>query len=77
MVVYDGGWVEPDDEDKGRGKRGEPVDHHKYWNQALHKAVQKVPTGEKGPFAVNRYVTVDHENPGWVDGYRIALDDGA
>jgi hypothetical protein len=70
---YEGEWIHPDDDDIGRGKAGQPVQHHKYWDLALDSAVSKVPRSEKGPFAVERYVTVDHDSPGWVDGYKIDL----
>jgi hypothetical protein len=70
---YQGDWIDPSPEDVERGKAEQPVDHHKYWDLALHNVLQKVERGDKGPFDVHRKMKVDHNSPGWVDGYRVDL----
>jgi hypothetical protein len=72
--TYQGDWIDLDEVDRGKAEEErEPVDHHKYWDRALHSARGKVPPGEEGPFRVERYVRMKHHSPGWVDGYRIDL----
>jgi hypothetical protein len=68
---YTSGWVEPDEDDKGR-EQG--VNHHKYWNRALDKVVETVPRDDVGPFEVTKRIRVNHNSPGWVDGYRVDLN---
>ena len=72
-VTYVGDWIDLDDEDKGPARDEQPIDHHKYWDRALHNVRGKVEPPNEGPFKVERYVRIKHSSPGWVDGYRIDL----
>jgi hypothetical protein len=71
--TYKGDWIPLDPDDEGPARAEEPIDHHKYWDKALHSARDKVRDGNEGPFRVERWVTIKHGSPGWVDGYRIDL----
>jgi len=54
------------------------IDHHRYWDEALDKAIADaeeqglVPDGGR-PFEVVHIANVKRSSPGWVDGYRIEL----
>ena len=46
-------------------------DHHKHFNKALQDAVNA--EREEGIFEVTVLVSVKHNSPGWVDGYKVIL----
>jgi hypothetical protein len=66
---YEGDWI--------RGEKyeaGMVPEHSRMFDQALQNVVDKVPEDDNGPFDVRFMVTVRHDSPGWVDGYRADLD---
>lgn len=46
-------------------------DHHRHLNKALQDAVNA--EQDEGVFEVVYLVSVKHNSPGWVDGYKVEL----